>query len=140
MMSFVVAEGSGLCYFCGNLVCTREEMEKIGRTSKKSENYKAELMSRGWNGFDIIEQDLRQMESNASAALAADAAATSLQKAIEHKNKLIDYDRSSAKRTQVIDDESDYFNTNSKWTTAKQREQLQVKNKTKQNTLSNGRI
>ena len=32
----------------------------------------------------------------------------------------------SAKRTQVIDDESDYFNTNSKWLSEQQRVLLEV--------------
>jgi len=48
-------------------------------------------------------------------------------KAVEHKNKLIEYDRNSAKRTQVIDDESDYFNSNSRWLSKDQRQKLQVK-------------
>ena len=32
-----------------------------------------------------------------------------LQRAIEHKNRLLDYDRQSARRTEVIDDETDYY-------------------------------
>ena len=32
-----------------------------------------------------------------------------LQRAIDHKNRLLDYDRQSARRTEVIDDETDYY-------------------------------
>lgn len=113
-------EGSGPCYFCGNLVCTREEFEKISRGSNKGEQLKADLLSRGWKGFDFITEDLKLLN------LDANADNDSLRKAIEHKNKLIDFDRTSAKRTQVIDDQSDYFNTNSKWLSQKQKEMLQV--------------
>lgn len=50
---------------------------------------------------------------------------SSMQKAIAHKDMLLDFDRTSAKRTQVIDDESDYFNTNSKWLNSEQRDKLE---------------
>ena len=72
-------EGSGPCYFCDNLVCTREEMEKINRTSKKSENLKQELLSRIWD--TIGEGSSSTFENDG------------LKRAIEHKNKLIDFDR-----------------------------------------------
>lgn len=80
-------EGSGPCYFCGNLVCTREEFEKISRGSNKAEKLKSELLSRNWNGFDLISENLSSSTNNELVD------EKSLQKAIEHKNKLIDYDR-----------------------------------------------
>jgi hypothetical protein len=45
--------------------------------------------------------------SDAAAAAAADEDATA--KAIAFKDRLVDYDRHSQKRTTVIDDQSDYF-------------------------------
>ena len=43
---------------------------------------------------------------------------TSKSKAENLKNKLLEYDRTSEKRTKVIDDESDYFAVDSdKWLT-----------------------
>lgn len=92
-------EGSGPCLFCGNLVCTREEQEKINRGSRAGEKLKQELLNKGKD----------------------------LEKAIEHKNKLINFDRNSAKRTQVIDDESDYFNSGSKWLSKRQQANLREK-------------
>lgn len=76
-------EGSGPCYFCGNLVCTREEQEKIGRGSNKGEKLKSDLLSRNWNTFDQISENLGANQENDE----------NLKKAIEHKNKLIDFDR-----------------------------------------------
>ncbi|KAK3746751.1 hypothetical protein QZH41_003564 [Actinostola sp. cb2023] len=50
------------------------------------------------------------------------------QKAVEHKNKLLEFDKSSARRTRVIDDECDYFSTNSsKWLSEKERGTLKHK-------------
>merc|ERR1719270_3202883 len=50
------------------------------------------------------------------------------QAAVDNKNRLLDYQANSAKRTQIIDDESDYFNVdNNKWLTPEQREAMKKK-------------
>ena len=50
------------------------------------------------------------------------------QKALDNKERLLDYDANSAKRTQIIDDESDYFSVDSnKLLTPQQREALKKK-------------
>lgn len=80
-------EGSGPCLFCGNLVCTEEEKKMIRSSTKKGENLKKSLMEqnrpKGW------------------------------EEALAQRNRLLEYDRSSEKRTTVIDDESDYFQVSS---------------------------
>ena len=46
-------------------------------------------------------------------------------KAEAQKNRLLEYDRTSEKRTKVIDDESDYFATDAyKWMTPEQKSKL----------------
>ena len=46
-------------------------------------------------------------------------------KAEEQKNRLLEYDRTSEKRTRVIDDESDYFAVDAyKWMTPDQKKKL----------------
>lgn len=51
-----------------------------------------------------------------------------LTSAEQHKNTLLEYDRTSEKRTQVIDDESDYFSIDSqKWLNQEQRQKLKQK-------------
>lgn len=86
-------EGSGPCYFCGNLVCTREEFEKVNRGSHKGDQLKAELMSKTWKGFDLIAEDLNSTNARITANEADAINDEKLRKAVEHKNKLIDFDR-----------------------------------------------
>ena len=91
-------EGSGPCLFCGNLVCSEEEREILERGSRKSECLRCQLL---------------------------DQESPGLKAAQEHKNRLLDYDRSAAKRTQVIDDELDYFATDTNtWLSPGERERL----------------
>lgn len=91
-------EGSGPCLFCGNLVCTEEENRVIESSSKKGENLKKSLLQqqrpKGW------------------------------EEALAMRNRLLEYDRTSEKRTTVIDDESDYFKTNSVWLSDEERTKL----------------
>ena len=99
-------EGSGPCLFCGMLVVTREEQVVLDSKSKKSEQLYKKLA--GEDGRDEYQ--------------------ASHQKALENKERLLDYDVNCESRTQVIDDESDYFavDTN-KWLTPQQREALKQK-------------
>ena len=92
-------EGSGPCLFCGNLVCTDEEQKLIDSSSKKGDNLKRTLMEQkrplGW------------------------------EEAVATRNRLLEYDRNSEKRTTVIDDESDYFKANSVWLSDSERKKLE---------------
>ncbi|XP_062618725.1 activating signal cointegrator 1-like [Saccostrea cucullata] len=91
-------EGSGPCLFCGKLVCTKEEQEVLARGSKKSEQLRERLMK--------------------------DKSRDDYEKAIQHKNKLLEFDKTSVRRTQVIDDESDYFSTDNRWLSNAERSKL----------------
>ncbi len=79
-------EGSGPCYFCGNLVCTKQEMEKVNSGSRKGEKLKSDLMAKSWQGFDAIVNQLNKLAIGTQDS-------ESLRKAIDHKNKLIEFDR-----------------------------------------------
>ncbi|KAM8877780.1 activating signal cointegrator 1 [Synchiropus picturatus] len=104
-------EGSGPCIFCGNLVCTNEEQEILQRDSNKSQKLKKKLMGD------------RDYLPNQEAKIKA-----GLEKAVQHKDKLLEYDRNSVRRTQVLDDESDYFATESnQWLSPGEREKLRKK-------------
>ncbi|XP_041662440.1 activating signal cointegrator 1 [Cheilinus undulatus] len=107
-------EGSGPCLFCGSLVCTKEEQEILQRDSNKSQKLRKKLMG------DAGERDyLPHQEALMKAGL---------EKAVQHKDKLLEYDRNSVKRTQVLDDEADYFATNSnQWLSPGEREKLKKK-------------
>ncbi|XP_021936122.1 activating signal cointegrator 1 isoform X2 [Zootermopsis nevadensis] len=92
-------EGSGPCLFCGNLVCSREEELLLASGSKRAEHLLQKL----------VEQKKPE----------------GLESAIQHRNKLLEYDKTSERRTKVIDDESDYFPVNSIWLSKAEREKLQ---------------
>lgn len=106
-------EGSGPCLFCGNLVCTREEQEILLRDSNKSQKLRKKLMGDGEREY------LPRQEARMKAGL---------EKALQHKDKLLEFDRNSVRRTQVLDDESDYFATDSnQWLSPGEREKLRKK-------------
>lgn len=107
-------EGSGPCLFCGNLVCTREEQEILQRDSNKSQKLRKKLMG------DAAERELLPHQEAKMKA--------GLEKAVQHKEKLLEYDRNSVRRTQVLDDESDYFAADSnQWLSPGEREKLKKK-------------
>ena len=65
------------------------------------------------NHFDVV-------------SIAIEPSTDSRSKAEQHKNLLLEYDRTSEQRTKVIDDESDYFSMNSnQWLTPQQRKALE---------------
>jgi len=47
--------------------------------------------------------------------------------ALAHRNKLLTYDQTSARRTKVIDDEGEYFSSGSVWLNKEEREKLVAK-------------
>ncbi|XP_012614036.2 activating signal cointegrator 1 isoform X1 [Microcebus murinus] len=113
-------EGSGPCLFCGTLVCTHEEQDILQRDSNKSQKLLKKLMSGMENSgkADISTKDLLPHQELRIKS--------GLEKAIKHKDKLLEFDRTSIRRTQVIDDESDYFASDSnQWLSKLERETLQ---------------
>ncbi|XP_072349135.1 activating signal cointegrator 1 [Scyliorhinus torazame] len=117
-------EGSGPCLFCGSLVCSKEEQEILVRDSNKSQRLRKKLMAttgaeRAGNP-DVLERELLPHQEMVLKA--------GLEKAVLHKDKLLEYDKTSARRTQVIDDESDYFAADSnQWLSKQEREALRKK-------------
>lgn len=94
-------EGVGPCMTCGALVCSQEQQQLLNRGSKKSE------------------QLMKKIQKDIEAGLAI---------ALERKNKLLHFQNTSAKRMQVIDDESDYFSHDSnKWLSEKERAKVKQK-------------
>ncbi|XP_024423334.1 activating signal cointegrator 1 isoform X1 [Desmodus rotundus] len=113
-------EGSGPCLFCGSLVCTREEQDILQRDSNKSQKLLKKLMSGSESSVkvDVSTKDLLPHQELRFKS--------GLEKAIKHKDKLLEFDRTSIRRTQVIDDESDYFASDSnQWLSKIERETLQ---------------
>uniref|UniRef100_A0A2K6EU96 Thyroid hormone receptor interactor 4 n=1 Tax=Propithecus coquereli TaxID=379532 RepID=A0A2K6EU96_PROCO len=102
------------------LVCTHEEQDILQRDSNKSQKLLKKLMSGIENSgkVDISTKDLLPHQELRIKS--------GLEKAIKHKDKLLEFDRTSIRRTQVIDDESDYFASDSnQWLSRLERETLQ---------------
>jgi len=104
-------EGSGPCFFCSELVCSKEEKEILSRQTKKSEQLLKKLTS-----------DEQRSKYKTSKTMEEEKQ----ERAIANKNRLLEYDANCEKRTKVIDDENDYFNIN-KWLTKEQRQALEKK-------------
>ena len=85
-------EGSGPCFFCGTLVCTREEKEIIDRNSNKSKELYKKLTG-------------KEMPEGGALSLASIAAG--MQEAIAFRDTLLLADADSERRTRVNDAESD---------------------------------
>ncbi|XP_072320998.1 activating signal cointegrator 1 [Eucyclogobius newberryi] len=104
-------EGSGPCLFCGSLVCTKEEQEILQRDSNKSQKLRKKLMGDGGERDSLPHQEAKMKAG--------------LEKAVQHKDKLLEFDRNSVRRTQVLDDESDYFAADSnQWLSPGEREKM----------------
>lgn len=103
-------EGSGPCFTCGTLVCTREEREILNRGTNKSRDLLARLTG---DGSDI--GSLKQISS-------------SYQNATEFRNKLLEADADTERRTKVNDLQSDYSTIeNSPFLSASDREALKLR-------------
>ncbi|GAX79653.1 hypothetical protein CEUSTIGMA_g7094.t1 [Chlamydomonas eustigma] len=106
-------ERDGVCTFCGDKVPLtqqerQEQLQQVSSTNASCED--------GQDVKDGHEND--QASGRSKAAVAAEAAHA-------FKDRLIEYDRESAKRTTVIDDQSDYFEIDSNaWLTDEERKLL----------------
>ncbi|KAF4017388.1 hypothetical protein G4228_008763 [Cervus hanglu yarkandensis] len=101
-------------------VCTHEERDILQRDSNRSQKLLKKLMSGTENSgkVDISTKDLLPHQELRFKS--------GLEKAIKHKDKLLEFDRTSIRRTQVIDDESDYFASDSnQWLSKIEREAIQ---------------
>ena len=95
------AEGYGPCTFCGAMVTPLKSRQRGGGGGKGST---AAVMS---------------LPANASDKEKADA-----EKAMKLKKNLIEFDRTSAQRTVIYDDQEDYYST-SEWLSPEERKRMQ---------------
>ncbi|KAL6437121.1 hypothetical protein ACFW04_005010 [Cataglyphis niger] len=91
-------EGAGPCFFCGELVCSPDQQVILQSKTKQADNLYNKLMER--------------------------KPSKSFEDSLKQRDKLLEYDRNSARRTKVIDDESDYYQSNSIWLSAEERGKL----------------
>ena len=99
-------EGSGECFTCGQLVLTPQERQQLMADSKANQSrVKSVNESRvGKEG-----KGDKQGKGGLKGIAASFETEKGLEKAIEHKERLLEFDKNSSVRTKVIDDENDYF-------------------------------
>uniref|UniRef100_A0A914VW20 Activating signal cointegrator 1 n=1 Tax=Plectus sambesii TaxID=2011161 RepID=A0A914VW20_9BILA len=108
-------EGSGPCFYCGQLVCTIAEQELLDKGTKKSGELRRKLLGDA---------------ARASGGTSLAAIGEQLNSAVAQRNKLLGYDADSERRTKVIDDQSDYYSAESNpYLTPEQRNALNKRRK-----------
>ncbi|XP_072760457.1 activating signal cointegrator 1 [Anoplolepis gracilipes] len=91
-------EGAGPCFFCEELVCFPDQQILLQRKTKQA---------------DILYNKLMEQKPNKG-----------FEDSLKQRDKLLEFDRNSARRTKVIDDESDYYQSINTWLSAEDREKL----------------
>ncbi|KAM8719380.1 hypothetical protein ACLKA7_012004 [Drosophila subpalustris] len=107
-------EGSGPCLYCQEPVYTPEEelqMAKAASNTNKAQTKGKKQPQPQQPATGKVNQ--KQKESAA------------LKDALAQRDRLLEYDKHSEKRTTVIDDELDYFQENSVWLTDAEREKYE---------------
>ncbi|KRX50292.1 Activating signal cointegrator 1, partial [Trichinella murrelli] len=102
-----IQEGSGPCAFCGHVVLSKAEM--LNKAN------------------DLKEEHLIPSECKEPLSLAK--LSEDLQKALQCKDKLLEYQKDSVRRTTIYDDQSDYFmmNGGKSWLSDKERAEMEGK-------------
>ncbi|XP_017872246.1 PREDICTED: activating signal cointegrator 1 [Drosophila arizonae] len=106
-------EGSGPCLYCGEPVYTAEEEQQMAKAAASNR-----ASTKGQTKAQRKQQQQQQQKASAKSN-------KELQQALEQRDRLLEYDRNSEKRTTVIDDELDYFQENSVWLTDAEREKFE---------------
>ncbi|XP_017012842.2 activating signal cointegrator 1 [Drosophila takahashii] len=100
-------EGSGPCLCCGDPVHTAEEEQQLAKAAREKG---------GGSSKAATKQGKKASKESAKEAL---------DKALAQRDRLLEYDKNSEKRTTVIDDELDYFQENSVWLSDAEREKFE---------------
>jgi len=115
-----VQEGSGPCFFCGELVCSSEQQMLLRTNTKQADNLYNKLMDQKPN--KNLEDSLKQRDKLLEFDRNRYVFITFVKIFYINCHKKLIY---SARRTKVIDDESDYYQSNSIWLSHDERKKLQ---------------
>ena len=102
-------EGVGPCFTCGTYIFTKEERNKLLSGTNEAKIKIEQLIKDGAILDFIADANKGDKFSLKDIAASIKQNQESLDKAIEHKNKLLNFDRNSVARSKVYDDEIDYF-------------------------------
>lgn len=103
-------EGSGPCFTCGTFVLNKQERDQLLSGSDEAIQKVQQLADSGAR-LDFMDQvasclNTKKSLKEIAASLTNDP---NLDRAIEHKNKLLEFDKKSVARSKVFDDQVDYF-------------------------------
>jgi len=117
-----VQQGAGPCIFCGELVATKEQFEFFKTNTNKAKDEEEKCKNKSFDGnkmpvnwreyynmnFFITKPQLYSSKRT-KILRNQNLESTKIEKAIEHKNKLLNYDQTVTKRTKVVDSQQDYY-------------------------------
>ncbi|KAI2800119.1 Activating signal cointegrator 1 [Blomia tropicalis] len=100
-------EGIGECFTCGIYVLSKEERLKLFSDSAEAKARVQQLINDGAK-LDFVIND-KKNSSLKDIAASITTVQPGLEQAIQHKEKLLDFDKHSVARSKVFDDQVDYF-------------------------------
>ncbi|XP_022911827.2 activating signal cointegrator 1 [Onthophagus taurus] len=107
-------EGSGPCFFCDNMVCTRYEMEVLNKNTKESDKL-----------YNHLVEQKKSKE---------------WKKALETRNRLLKTDQmGDSIKNKIFDDQNDYFDLNSKWLSEDDKSNLKKKHASMHSSIHKNR-
>eukprot|EP00803_Ostreobium_quekettii_P008314 evm.model.scf_263.6 EVM.evm.TU.scf_263.6 scf_263:53477-59707(+) len=113
-------ESGGICSFCGNQVTLTSNGETV-MPQTATGNQLVDLQ----NSKGVSAAEAGESNQEASSSVSVSKMDEAASRAAEFKDRLVEYDRNAAKRTTVIDDQSDYFEVDSNvWLSEQERRDL----------------
>ncbi|OTF72293.1 activating signal cointegrator 1-like protein [Euroglyphus maynei] len=103
-------EGVGPCFTCGTFILDKQQRNQILSGSDEAIQKIQQLTDSGAR-LDFMDQVANSLNKKRSLKEIAATLSNNpnLDKAIEHKNKLLEFDKKSVARSKVFDDQVDYF-------------------------------
>ena len=112
MISIITAESGGCCTFCG---------ARVGLRSGEASEERPPAAERRSSSMGAIQPPVgtsQQSTDEAGSQATARTQALQYEEAVALRDRLVEYDRTAAKRTAVVDDQSDFFEIDSnEWLT-----------------------
>lgn len=99
----------GPCFTCGTYILTKEERSRLLSNTAEAKARIAELTQEGAKLDFATSQSQKKGFSLRDIAASIQVEQPGLDRAIEHRDRLLNYDKSSVARSKVYDDQVDYF-------------------------------
>lgn len=123
-------EGTGECFTCGTFIFNKKEREELLDGNEATRERIKQMIDAGMKLDPFLSQqaksDKLSLKQIAASFGSGSSSNTNLDRAVEHKNKLLEYDASGVARSKVYDDQVDYFTIqNQNFISTEARKQIQ---------------